>query len=227
MKKNVYILTAALATLSLASCERNTGTNPTTVSTEYHQSYTVVYDKEKKTTEAIAMFRTNNASGAIHTLVGNESLNINRNLVDISADRKYYSSNKLTNVEFVLTKNAGEQFLNTVRIQDTSDAQFPSVFPSSINKNTGMVVSWDGKPVDATTEELVLIVDDGVHAAVPRYYQNGQFIFTSGDLINLTPGEVTIKLERFKTMPLQAADDSVSGGERVVMVRTSRKITLL
>ena len=228
MKQSIYILTAALATLGLASCERTNGTNPTDTSTEYHQSYTVIYDKNNKTTEAVAMFRTNNKIGAIHTLVGNESININRELVGISADRKYYySSNKFTNVEFVFTKNAGEQFLNAIRITDTSDAEFPSVFPSSINKNSGMVVDWDGKPVDDATEKMFLVVDDGVHTPVPRQYNNGQFIFTSGDLTNLTPGDVTIRLERFKYMPLQQADDSVSGGERVVMVRKSRTISLL
>lgn len=229
MKRKIYIFQAAAALsvmLGFSSCERNQGTNPTTSSSVYYQSYTVIYDKVDKTTDAIAQYRINSETGVIHTLVDNESLNINREVVQVDADRKYnFHSNKIINVEFVFTKNAGRQFLNTIKIADTSDAQFPTVFPGSINKNSGMIVDWDGKPVD-TNERLVLVIDDKVHTPVSRYYNNGQFIFTSGDLVNLTPGDVIIRLERFKYLPLQSADDS-SSGQRVVMVRNRRMITLL
>jgi hypothetical protein len=231
MKRIIYILAAVIALPlipALTSCERNNGTNPTDSSSVYYQSYYVMYDKNTKTTEATAMFRITDSSGTIHTLVGNESLNINRNIADYRADRKYHwSSNKLENVEFVFTKNAGAQFLNVLRTTDTSDAQFPTVFPSAINKNSGMAVDWDGKPVDTLTERLVLIIDDNVHTPVYRYYSMGKFVFTSGDLINLNPGDVKISLEREKTYSLQTSDPGSTGGMRRVAVRTSRTITLL
>lgn len=230
MKRITYIISAALALpvlFTLGSCSKESGTNPTNTSTVYHQSYIVTYDKEQKTTDAVATFRIGGPAGVIHSLTDNESLNINRDTaLYAAATRKYYyNDNKLRNVEFVFTKNSGIQFLNTIKLTDTSDAQFPTVFPSSINRSSGMSVDWDGKPVD-TNERLLLIIDDAVHEPVGKYYANGQFIFTSSDLINLNPGDVAIRLERIKTLPIQAADSNASG-ERIVIVRTSRMITLL
>jgi hypothetical protein len=230
MKNTKHIIAAALvlpSLLLLNSCKKENPENPTTSSTIYHQSYIVTYDKNEKTTDAVVTFRTNNSNGVIHKLAGNESLNINREIAGYNElDRKYYfGDNKFVNVEFIFTKNSGYQFLNTIKITDTSDAQFPSVFPTSINKASGMTVDWDGKPVDSN-ERLLLIIKDDAHAPVERYYANGKFIFTSGDLNTLTAGDVKISLERIKTLPIQSSDSAASG-ERVVIVRTSRMITLL
>lgn len=209
------------------SCKRTTGPNPTDSSTVYYQDLMVIYDKDSKTTNANALFRTTNENGYIHQLTGHENLNINRTVAPFDpADRSYYwSYNKLVNVEFILTKNSGYQFQNTVYISDTADVAFPSVFPTSINKSSGVTVDWDGRPLDSN-EKLLLIVDDLAHLPVYKNLVGNQWTFNSTDLLNLNPGTVNIKLERFRILPLQNPDSN-SSGRRQVIVRTTRQISLI
>ena len=225
-----YFLSAAIALpilLSLNSCSRETGPNPTTQSTVYYQHYVVIYDKDTNTTRATAQFRTDTATGYIHTLTENESLNINKEQAPYNAGtRKYfYNNNKLVNVEYVFTKNAGRQFQNIVRTTDTNSLSFPTVFPQSINQNSGMTINWDGRTLD-TNERLFIVVNDMVHEPVYKELTGGVWMYGSGDLNNLTPGDVKISLELLKTLPLQSADTNSSGRMEVIL-RTSRNITLL
>lgn len=225
-----YLLKAAIALpvlFTLNSCTRTTGPNPTTSSTVYYQHYTVTYDKDSSTTRATAQFRTDTATGYIHTLTQNESLNINKQLAGYNAStREYtYNYNKLVNVEYVFTKNAGRQFLNMVRTTDTNSLSFPSIFPASINQNSGMTITWDGRAL-FSDERLFLVVNDMVHAPVYKELTNGLWMYGSGDLNNLTPGDVKVSLELLKTLPLHQADTN-SSGKMEVILRTSRWITLL
>ena len=231
MKKfTPYLLVAALAVpflFTTGSCTRTTGANPTDSSTVYYQDLMVIYDKDVKTTNATALFRTTNENGYIHQLTDHENLNINRTLAPFDpSDRSYYwNSNKLVNVEFILTKNSGYQFQNTVYLSDTSDVDFPSVFPTSINKSSGITVDWDGRVLDSN-EKLLLIVEDLTHLPVYKNLVGNQWTFNSTDLLNLTPGTVKIKLERFRILPLQNPDSN-SSGRRQIIVRTSRNISLI
>ena len=228
MKRITYLLSTVCAfsfILSVSSCSYNSPANPTTESTVYFQSYRVIFDKTAKTTEATAQFRVNTKDGIIMALSDNESLNINENLATMNADKTYkWSDIKLTNVLFVFTKNKGKQFPNAITIGDTSDINFPTVFPSSINKSSGATIVWDGKPVTGN-ETILLTLNDGTHPPVYKYYDNGNFYITSTDIMNLTPGMITISLDRIKPMDLQSADPG-AGGERIVVVRTSMQISL-
>ncbi|MBL7718278.1 MAG: hypothetical protein JNL72_05525 [Flavipsychrobacter sp.] len=226
-----YLLKATLAlpfVVALGSCTQNNGTNPTTASTIYYQDLLVIYDKESKTTNATAMFRTNNATGYIHQLRESETLNINKSLAPFDPTNRtyYWTTNKLVDVDFVFTKNSGYQFLNEINVSDTTSVSFPTVFPNSINRTSGMTVDWDGPALD-TNEMLLLVVNDEVHLPVEKPLVNNRWIFTSNDLNNLTPGDnVKIRLEMIRTLPIQASDSNGSGRRRVV-VRTTRTISLL
>ncbi len=225
-----YLLKAAIALpilFSLNSCRRETGPNPTTQSTVYYQHYTVTYDKDTNTTRATAQFRTDTATGYIHTLTENESLNINKKLAGYNAATREYtfSSNKLVNVEYVFTKNAGRQFLNTIRTTDTNSLSFPTIFPSNINQNSGMTINWDGRTLD-TNERLFIVVNDMVHPPVYKELIAGVWQYGSGDLTNLTPGDIKVSLELLRTLPLHQADTNSSGRMEIIL-RTSRMITLL
>jgi hypothetical protein len=227
-----YLLGAAFALpvlCSLNSCKKTNPTNPVVGSNIYHQYYWVRYDKDSNTTQALAQFRIDGEEGIIHTLVDHESLNINRNLANYNpASREYtFSSNKLVNVEYILTKNAGEQLQNTIYTTDTSDVSFPPIFPTSINRNSGQTIDWDGREIVDSIETFFMIIDDldPTHKPVYKQYANGKWIFNSGDLLHLNPGEVIMRLELVKKMPLQRVDSSASGRMEVV-VRTSKKISL-
>jgi hypothetical protein len=225
-----YLLSAALVLpvlLTLNSCEKTNPTNPIVGSTIYYQYYMVKYDKDSNTTDAKAQFRTDGENGYIHTLVDHESLNINRNLAAYNpATREYtFSANKMINVDFILTKNAGKQYQNIIRTIDTSDVSFPPIFPSSINRNTGQTIDWDGREINDSTERFFMIIDDLVNPPVYKEYANGKWSFGSGDLLHLNPGEVYMRLELQKTMDLQQTDSSGSGRIEVI-VRTSKKISL-
>lgn len=227
-----YLLGAAFALpvlFSMNSCKKTNPTNPVSSSSMYHQYFWVRYDKDSNTTDALAQFRYDGESGVIHTLADNESLNINRNLANYNpASREYtFSSNKLVNVEYVLTKNAGKQIQNIIRTTDTSDISFPTIFVTSVDRNSGQTISWDGRTINDSTEKLFMVIDDldPMHPPIYKQLIGGKWIFNSSDLSQLNPGNVIMRLELLKTMPLMQTDSS-AGGRMEVIVRISKPISL-
>jgi hypothetical protein len=198
----------------------------------YHQSYNVSYDKKDNSLKTTAEFRIRESSGAKIELTNGASIKINGNAPGTSIlDKTQYTwqSQGMTDVSFVLTKNSGQTFTNTVSKAELADIDFPSTMPSTISKASGISFTLDASPIKTGQNITLTIsgrhVSDTTNTSKTKILTTTTAELTVDDLKNIKTGTVTIELTRNKSYPLDAADGT-AGGSKTVKIYNSKELTL-
>jgi hypothetical protein len=118
-------------------------------------------------------------------------------------------------VNFILTKNSGVKINNGVAMTDIGNTDFASGFPTTASKASGLTFNWTGDPVAANeTLNITISTPDSGSTAMKTLTATTSgytVMFTTADMVNVKPGQLTVELSRSKEMPLDNADGTSSG----------------
>jgi hypothetical protein len=197
----------------------------------YYQSYSVSYDKAYGTS-AMASFKLRDANGVRVDLANGAGVSANAtdpttDFLDKTIYRWVLTGTP--NVNFVLTKNSGTKINNGVKLSDIGNTDFATGFPTIASKALGLTFNWTGDAV-ATNETLNITIstpDSGSTAMKTFTATNSSYTvtFTTADMLNVKPGQLTVELSRSKDMPLDNTDGTASGAISVRMM-TRKTMTL-
>ncbi len=200
----------------------------------YFQSYDVAYDMATNMTTASAYFKVRDDNGSLIELSGVDGIKIN----GVTPGKLYLGSlfhlyawetPGHVDVNFALTKNA-RTIMNTVHTKDINNINFPSGFPASFTKLTGISFSWVG--IDLTVGEYVTVevvgsgmLDTTHHESSEKTFADHNIVFTPAELQNISQGAITIKMSRSRALILDETD-STAGGHKMVTCKDQRSVVL-
>lgn len=197
----------------------------------YYQSYSVSYDKTYGTS-AMASFKLRDANGVRVDLangagVAANSIGPTTDFLDKTLYRWNFTGTP--DVNFILTKNSGTKINNGVSLTDIGNTDFATGFPTTASKSSGLTFNWTGSPV-ATDETLNITIsrpDSGSSAMKTFTATNSSYTvnFTTADMVNVKPGQLTVELSRSRELPLDNKDGTSSGAISVRMM-TRKMMTL-
>jgi hypothetical protein len=228
--KKLLLLPAFLLTF-IYSCKK-VDSNDLKDEVPYYQSYSAAYDKVDNSLKTTAEFRIRESNGAKVELTNGASVKINGNTPGTALfDKAQYTWNTTgtTDVTFVLTKNSGQTFTNTIKKTELEDLDFPSTFPSSISKSSGITFIMDG-PAMLSGQNLTMTVsgknvNDSTNASITRILNSMQVQLNNDDLKSFKSGTIHMSFTKAKRNTLDAADGT-AGGTKEVTIYNYRDLSL-
>lgn len=184
----------------------------------YYQSYEVGFDKTLGSPSAMASYKIREANGARVSLENGAGVSANgtsptTDFLDKTLYRWNFSGTP--DVNFILTKNSGAKINNTIAFSDISNTDFAAGFPTAASKASGFSFNWTGDAVGATeTLNITISTPDSGSIAMKTLTQSNSsntVTFSSAEMVNVKPGQLTVELSRRRDMALDNADGTASG----------------
>lgn len=226
MKKIFVFAFTAVALLSCSDDDNEQAGVPVVDSSvPVYQNLKVAYDGTKKETYVSANFLKSNAGGAYVSLGAPSSIAFNGQTPSFSSEEPYLYTSTFAgqgDVEFTLTRKAGEVYTNKV----TPDlSAFPEIVGvDAISLESGTFFVWMGKAV--AEGEIVEV-------QITNSSQNYTFqTDKAGDIgvdikfpTTAKPGKAQLSVSRIQTKDLQQ-DDKGAGGKLTLVYMNEQEISL-
>ncbi|MDZ4746799.1 MAG: hypothetical protein SGJ05_12460 [bacterium] len=200
------LITVFAAVLILISCSTD---DPSQPGAAIHQSYEIEYDVARDRTTGRAALRVDNASGAQTQLGSPAGILYNGTAMSFSNVEPFgyerIQNGRIASGTFEYTDGTGTVKTNTALIASVETIALPSGV-NALTMSTGAEIVWEGAAVGI--DETVLLIFSTPSAGVATYFQQSvgatSITLSSAHLTQLGAGVGTWRLERLKTMGLQA-----------------------
>ena len=216
---NLNLLYVALF-FTLLSCTKKDSSDVDPEAPIY-QDLKVVYDVAKSETKALATFREGDEDGSRLTLDDGASIFINKEKVEYSSNVTNYFYkiifDDLLDVNYVLTKNNGDTFTNSVLNENRPNLIMTNLI-DTLSLSGGSKVSWTSSLEG--NESVSYFVKQGIKSGGAGYYaQTGSVEVTISSIIveGLNEGAAELHIGREKVIKeINEGDQGNSNGQFVV-----------